>query len=168
MDRREFSKAVALLPVVPALPSTPAGSESEQGWEFTSGWMGEWGRMMIIKNGEVVSEYDYEEGEREMWRRATRINANLVAQRSTNNIQYVDQLEEVDGVDLYALYIDAPYFSASFQSEDSEAHIRQGKYSEQEYVYSVEMHTEEALRGVDDGAESLEKVIQEVDEFISD
>lgn len=117
----------------------------------------------MVRDGEKHYEWRYDNYDE--WLKVTLVNTQFVNDKSNRDTDYVADLSDLD---LSDMYIDPPYFSVVFQSEDTEVHIREGKYSEQEYVYSIETHDEDALRGVDDGADTLEKVVQEVSEFISD
>ncbi|KAA9398506.1 hypothetical protein Har1130_03755 [Haloarcula sp. CBA1130] len=174
MERREFTKAVASLPVAPSVPSfgknepekdSRTHGEEDEFWEISSAWFQkhDHGDLTLVKNGEVEHRWKYEDYE--MWRKATLLNSRFVADSGNQQTEYVADLFSMN---IHEIYVDPPYFSVTFRGESSEAHIQQGKYSEDEYVYSVEKHDDEALRGVDGGADSIEEVISEVGEFIRD
>ncbi|QIB75212.1 hypothetical protein G3I44_13520 [Halogeometricum borinquense] len=171
MERREFTKAVVSVPVV-SIPSLPSGgvgknnSESkEEYWEISSAWFREYdhGDLMIIRNGEV--KYRWKEiGSFSEWHKATLLNARFVADQGHQPTEYVADLFDLT---LKSIYIDPPYFSVEFESDQSEVHIHQGKYSDSEYAYHVETHTDEALEGYEGEADSIEEAVQDIHEFIS-
>lgn len=165
MNRREFSKSVALLPITPALTSSQDESETgSEFWELSASWFSgsEHGELLLVRNDEEFRQWSYDDYEE--WRKVTLLNTQFVTEKDYRNTDYVADLFDLD---LSDMYVDPPYFSTVFTSEDTEVHIREGMYSEQEYVYSIETHDEDALRGIDGGAESLDEVVKEVGEFIN-
>lgn len=168
MKRRQYIKSLSALPILPSLPSPTSErteTETEDFWELSSSWFtkSEHGEVLLVRDGEKYRQWSYEDYEE--WRKVTLLNTQFVTEKDYRNTDYVADLFDLN---LSDMYVDPPYFSTVFKNEDTEVHIREGKYSEQEYVYSIETHDEDALRGVDDGADTLEEVIQEVSEFISD
>lgn len=166
MDRREFTKVVVSLPAIPSLPTQleeDSGEDKEDFWEISSSWFRQYdhGDLLLIKNDEVQHRWRYEDYDK--WMKATMLNSRFVADTGNRATNYVADLFDMS---ITSIYIDPPYFSVQFKSDSSEVHIQQGKYSESEYMYHVEYHDEVALRGVEDGADSIEKVVQEVSEFI--
>lgn len=168
MDRREFTKAVVSLPIIQSLSGisrAEADSEEVEFWKISSEWFRAYdhGDLMMVCNGEVKHKWRFEDYTQ--WQKATLLNAHWVADSGNQPTNYVADLFDLS---IHELYIDPPYFSVVFKSDYSKVHIHQGKYSDEEYVYSVETHTSEALEGVEGGADSIERVIQEVQEFINE
>jgi 16S rRNA G966 N2-methylase RsmD len=164
MERRNFLKGVVSLPVVPSLDVVDIGSEEEY-WEIECRWSSkyDWGQIKLIKDGEMEHRFEFDNYS--VWQKASLINARFVADSGSSRTDYVADLWDLN---LKYLYIDPPYFFSQFENESSEAQIRQGKYSESEYVYVVESHDDEALRGADGGADSIEEVLSEVAEVVRD
>lgn len=160
MERRNFLQGVVSLPIVPSIPSLESDTEEEY-YEFSSAWMGDWSRMIIVKNGEIRHAFEYENYS--AWEQATMINARWTADQSNVQTNYIADLFDLN---LKGIYIDAPYFFARFENENSEVQIRQGKYSEPEYVYVVESHDDEALRGAEGGSDTIQGVVNEVAEVV--
>lgn len=167
MERRDYLKGVASLPVIPSLPSIGKtdNEREEEFWEISSGWLRahDHGDLMLIKNGDVEHRWRYENYQ--MWQKATLLNGRFVADTGNQATEYVADLFDMN---IHSLYIDPPYFSVVFNSDSSKVHIHQGKYSDEEYVYHVETHNSEALEGVEGSADSIQEVINEVGEFINE
>lgn len=159
MERREFTKAVASLPVIPSLPSIGKTESDDEYWEIDSTWHDkiDLGRVRILKNGDIEHRWEYTEYE--MWQKIALLNSRTVANRGQQSTNYVADLFDLS---IEKLYIDPPYFFSRFSDEDLNVQIRTGKYSEYEYVYVIERHDEDALQGTDGGADSIEEVVSEV------
>lgn len=161
MNRREFTKSVASIPLFPLLPSLDnenGDTRRDDYWELSAAWMqDDWGRIVLIKNGEV--KYDWEYTDYQLWQKCTLLNAHTVAE-----CEYVADLF---GLAIKDLYIDPPYFSSRFEDDRNEVHLQQGKYSDYEYTYYVETHDEDGLHGVEGGSDSIEALVNTVGEKIN-
>lgn len=163
MNRRNFIQSVSSIPFI-SVPSIPDNQNSEiedeeRYWEFSSGWFPQhdWGRTIILEDDEIIHEWDFED--RTIWHKTTLLNAHATA-----DCEYVADLF---GLDLRGIYIDPPYFSSLFEDQYNEVQIRQGKYSEYNYVYVIETHDEEGLHHVEDGNDDIEELVKEVSELIN-
>lgn len=158
MERREFTKTLASLPIVsvPSLPST-------EFWEISSSWFQkpDHGELKLIKNGEVQHRWQYESYE--LWRKATLLNSRFVADSGNQATEYVADLFSMN---IHEIYLDPPFFTVLFKDDSAKVRIWQGKYSDEEYRYRLEYHDEEGLHGTEGGANTIQEVVTEVAEFI--
>lgn len=160
MERRDYVKTVASLPLMSVPVSASTEPTGEEFWEMSSSWSPREtnGEVVLVRNKEVEHRWEYEEYPE--WQKATLLNAQQVAE----DTEYVADLF---GLDIQDLYIDPPHFSAHFKDENNIVHLHHGKYSDEEYVYHVETHTDEALHGVEGGANSIEELVKEVSKKVN-
>ncbi len=100
-----------------------------------------------------------------MWQKATLLNGRFAADSSNDSMDYIADLFSMN---IHSLYIDPPFFSSVFKSEDSKVHIHSREDFEEEYVYHIETHSGEVLEGVESEADSLDEAIQDIGEFLND
>lgn len=165
MERRDYLKSVVSLPLLPSLPSIgKTETEEEEEWEISSGWFRAYdeGDLMMLKNGDVEHRWTYENYT--MWQKATLLNGRFVADSGNDSMDYIADLFDMN---IHSLYIDPPFFSSVFQSEDSKVHIHSRKEFEDNYVYHIETHNGEVLEGVEGEADSIDEAIQDIHDFIN-
>jgi len=168
MERRNFLGSVVSLPAI-SVPSLGIGKnefysdartpDEEEYWEIESSWKGDWGELVLVKNGEREHEFRYETYTE--WEKVTLLNAQFVNDQAESSTNYVADIFDLN---IHSLYIDPPYFHSVFRGEQGEVRVRQGKYSDTDYRYYIRTAEKEREYGSND----FENMITDIRRKLSD